>query len=207
MEWMLPAKDTYFAPVLARTPEGFELDHLEFALKQCKQFGVAIDGGAHIGTWTVALAKRFARVIAFEPALDTYLCLTNNTKHLHNVVPFNAALGARTGIVGVVDDPTRKGNTGARQVDPSGEGVFLHTIDSLKLSVDFIKLDVEGFELYALQGAEFTLRIHKPTVMVECKKFNPPRYGGPQAAISFLLKLGYKHVGGVGNDQVFVYDR
>lgn len=209
IDWQLPKTDLYFRKILQKSPEGFELDHLDFALQHCKQFRVAVDGGAHIGTWSVALAKRFQLVYAFEPAQDTFNCLALNTKHIYNVVRSRRALGEHDSHCLVKDDILRPGNSGARIVEwdvgfgnNNAQGVAL---DSYVFEdVDFIKLDVEGGELLALKGATETIARYKPTIMIECKKFDPPRHGGPEQAILFLKELGYKHVGGVNNDWVFV---
>jgi len=209
MEWALPEVDTYFRKILENTPNGFEIDHLEEALKYCTRFRTAVDGGAHIGTWSVHLATRFRKVLAFEPATDTYKCLAQNTAHMLNILPLRAALGARDGSCIVVDDLTRMGNTGSRMiVNGIGDNahciVPLDALDRYKLEdLDFLKLDVEGYEVEALKGAVETIRNCRPTIMVECKQFSPPRNGGPEATIQLLTNLGYNEVGGIRNDRVF----
>jgi FkbM family methyltransferase len=205
MTWMLPPKDTYFAPLL--TPEGFEIDHLKEALKFCKRFRTAVDGGAHIGTWSAFMSTWFKTVFAFEPAQDTYECLIENTKRYSGVVTRNAALGSQPGNCIVIDDATRKGNTGARMImRAEGNAVVpVLTVDELNLrDLDFLKLDLEGGELEALRGAMRTIKHCAPTIMVECKEFNPVRNGGVAAVKNYLGWLGYKEVGGLRNDKVFV---
>jgi len=208
MTWKLPPTDTYFGPALAKTPEGFELDHLEFALQYCQRFRFAIDGGAHVGTWSVALAKRFKQVVAFEPAADTYACLVENTAAYPNIRTVRAALGSIDGVCFVHDDATRKGNTGSRMVveDPTGT-VPLVRLDSVKFDeVDFLKLDLEGYEGEALKGAKQLLFDCAPVVMVECKQFSPPRHGGPEQTVQLLANFGYSEVGGIRNDRVFLLE-
>lgn len=205
MDWVLPEADSYFRQLLM--PEGFEINHLQEALKFCPRFRTAVDGGAHIGTWSVHMAKRFQKVLAFEPALDTYVCLAANTIDYNNIMPINAALGPEAGRCIVVNDPTRIGNTGARTVvDGAGrETVPVDALDQYNLvDLDFLKLDVEGAELLALIGAVSTIKRCKPTILVECKNFSPPRHGGPEATIKFLKELGYRWVGGLRNDRVFI---
>ena len=49
-----------------------------------------------------------------------------------------------------------------------GEEIKLTTIDSLELErLDFIKLDIEGYELFALKGAEETIKRCKPLIAFE----------------------------------------
>lgn len=211
MYWAIPADDNYFKPILEQTPEGFELDHLVAALEYCNSFRFAVDGGAHIGTWAVALAKRFKQVIAFEPATDTFSCLVSNTYSLPNVNTIHAALGEVEGVCVVVNDPTRKGNTGSRTIQVaspqtmSGPHVVMNRLDSYHFTqLDFLKLDVEGSEPLALRGATETIERCRPVIMVECKAFTPPRNGGPEATRQVLTNLGYGEVGGIRNDRVFL---
>lgn len=214
-EWAIPQGDSYFKSILQQTPEGFEIDHLREALKFCKRFRTALDGGAHIGTWTVHLAKVFEEVWAFEPAPDTYECLLMNTAQLRNVKRAKKALGAGHEICAVEDDPTRVGNSGSRTVRVLGPEVRLKnveapvaevvTIDGLAIeNLDFLKLDVEGHELFALEGARETIARCQPTIVVELKKFDPPRNGGPVKVVELLSQLGYHMAGGIRNDKVFV---
>jgi FkbM family methyltransferase len=56
-------------------------------------------------------------------------------------------------------------------------------LDALRLAPAFVKLDVQGFELAALEGLHDTLRTHRPPVMLECP-------GSPE--VSFLAQFGYE---------------
>jgi len=55
--------------------------------------------------------------------------------------------------------------------------------------IDFIKIDVEGFELQALQGCEQTILEHKPVIAMEVLK-SDMRNGG-SAALDYLVLHGY----------------
>lgn len=207
MNWKLPEADTYFGPILAKTPEGFEIDHLDYALRFCKNFRTAIDGGAHIGTWTVHLARLFQKVVAYEPADDTFECLAHNTAHLPNVTAIRGALGFVNTYGTMVDDPTRVGNTGSRMVRPSEDGFPIRRLDSEKfpLPVDLLKLDLEGSEFLALDGARGLLARDRPVLIVEHKEFKPPRCGGVWAVQNLLRELCYQEVGRKRNDAVYTF--
>jgi len=221
MNWALPEVDTYFAKVMG--PKGFEIDHLEYALKYCIAFNSAVDGGAHVGSWTLYLANMFKLVYAFEPAPDTYECLKRNTagRHFGKVIALRGALSLTSGHCIVSDDPTRVGNTGSRTIksapkynyaQPAGANyeyphglAQMYTLDSFSFKeLDFLKLDVEGEEINALKGAVMTINRCAPTIVVECKEFNPPRHGGPVVVRKFLSELNYIEIGGIRNDRVFV---
>lgn len=58
--------------------------------------------------------------------------------------------------------------------------------------VDFIKIDVEGFELFVLQGAQRILRIHEPAVLCEVTDVSRERYGSSAHDVFDLLyDIGY----------------
>lgn len=208
MSWALPEADTYFGPMLERDPRGFQIDHLDAALRHCTQFRTAVDGGAHVGTWSAAMGKRFARVLAFEPAHDTFVCLSENLHDVANVDLYCVALGAVRCSGRVMDDPTRPGNTGARHLNVAAPGeTEILPLDGFELpDLDFLKLDVEGYELHALQGAAETLQRCAPVVLIECKRFKPPRFGvDEEAAGTWLKGAGYREATRMRNDRVFVH--
>lgn len=207
--WALPQADTYFATRLSA--DGFEIDHLIPALKYVKHWRVAVDGGAHIGTWSVELARHFERVISFEPARDTFTCLQENTRGLLNIFTMRAALGAVHAYGVVVDDPKRPGNTGARFLRANGAGdVVVRPLDELGLEhLDLLKLDVEGHEYEALIGGAETIRRCRPVIIAEFKRFEGERGGrDPELVAELLAKSigGYREVERTRNDRIFVAD-
>jgi FkbM family methyltransferase len=175
--WCFPDADEFMAGEL--TPDGrYQDSHLEAALALVTDFSCAIDGGAHVGTWTRPMSQRFARVIAVEPSPDTFEALSANVTAFGctNVELHQAALGSEPGFVSLAPlDPRAEAlrNTGARYVHESpGATIQRLRIDDWKLDTcGFIKLDVEGSEPLALEGALLTLRRCRPIVLFENKKF------------------------------------
>jgi FkbM family methyltransferase len=212
-DYWLPDADSYFEPIFKRG-EGFQLDRLDTALSFVppERFGVAVDGGAHVGSWTRVLAGCFERVIAFEPAIDTYECLVKNTEAYPNVFTYNEALGDADKLVTVMDDVTRAGNTGSRFVQPCASVSSVRTsamtsLDALKLDrLDFLKLDVEGAELLALQGARLTLLEYRPVVLVESKKGMAERFGNVTGdCLRYLTALGATQVATIKSDYIYTF--
>jgi len=69
-----------------------------------------------------------------------------------------------------------------------GIQVPVRTIDSYQFSdVDFVKLDVEGHELQCVQGAEQTIRVQHPLLIVEQNRGNTD-------ACDLLIEWGYQEV-------------
>jgi FkbM family methyltransferase len=148
-------------------------EHIEEVLERYVRPGsVALDVGAHIGTHTLTLARLVGpsgRVYAFEPVMKSYRELYRNLElnGVTNVVPLRYALGK--GPASVIEmDPIHPGEEGGTSVGRGGDRVELRTLDSFGFEqVSLIKIDVEGFELPVLDGAEDTIRRNRPVLIVE----------------------------------------
>jgi predicted O-methyltransferase YrrM len=92
----------------------------------------------------------------------------------------------------------------------STEDVAVDTLDavveSLSLqSVDFVKIDTEGHELFVLRGAEHTLKKFKPLVLAEFNAANTVQNGYLKDRIpELMLKWGYLYRE-VGNEDLLFY--
>ena len=161
---------------------------------------VCLDIGAHVGLWSMHLVKLFAALHAFEPVPRHAEIFPHNVA-ARNVTLHRVALGARTGTVSlaVPADCTgnaqvldarlvRRGSGAARDI---WHGVPMRTLDSFGLvRADFVKIDVEGYELPVVQGARETLLRCRPNLVLE-QKGNEAAYGqAPNAALDYLRDLG-----------------
>lgn len=160
-----------------------ELEILWAALPRVKNFAGAIDGGANIGIWSLALAKHFAAVLAFEPVRFSFENLRERIEaaKAHNVYPLQHALYDRQCAMLMEAPPKRSASTAyfGKVCEPGTPGwVQAIPIDLMPLDdVGLIKLDLEGAELRALVGAEKTLSKHQPIVIVERVEKQLQRYG------------------------------
>lgn len=162
-DWLWPANDTVQrALAFGRLPD------LWAALKFVPKFDVAVQAGGNMGVWPKQLAERFTTVYTFEPDPLNFRCLCENVRN-ERVFKFNAGLGLRNHPVGMA----RTDNCGAHKI--AGHGAIpMLTIDDLCLwsaGVDFIQLDVEGYECRALQGADRTIAECHPVIMIEDKDY------------------------------------
>jgi FkbM family methyltransferase len=124
----------------------------------------AVDVGANIGIYTQLLAKlvgESGRVYAFEPSPYNFELLTRYTKG-SNVTAVQAAVGDKTGEISLY--LSDKLNVDHRTYQ-SGEGRTEIRVPSYRLDdyikdekVDFIKMDIQGFEYQALLGMKNILR-------------------------------------------------
>lgn len=209
--WYLPSDDTYFAQFVAGPAprrNGFYREHLQAALEFVTAWECAIDVGAHVGFWSFDLAQRFRTVHAFEPVPATFDCLDRNMAEFGNVLTYNMAVGDKAGACVVHNDKKRPGNSGSNYVMPDRAGdVPMRTLDELRFpSCDFLKVDVEGFELRVLEGARDLISQHRPVISMECTDFKfKDRYGIPEGrAEAWLLKRGYRVAWAQRPDKVFV---
>jgi len=150
-----------------------------------------IDVGAHSGTWSYNFAHWFDHVEAFEPVIAHRECFEANTAPVKGKITLNPfALGDRGAMVSIV---TETGSSGNSMVSVSGKGtVEMRTLDSFEFQdVDFIKIDVEGYEEFVLRGAERTIKKWKPVICVEQKRDMSMRFGLKQlGALKWLYTLG-----------------
>lgn len=204
--WVLPASDRHFPKYLSTAPkvEGrrmYQSQHIQQSLQLCAQRRTALDVGGHVGFWSYYLSLAFERVHAFEPNELFAQCFERNVR-ARSVTLHRVALGEAERKIELEVDPA---NTGATHVRPGVEGAIpMRRLDDFKLDeVDFIKIDVEGFERQVLEGGRETLARCRPVVIVEQKEF-AGRYGMEQyAAAELLQSLGAVVLAQVVKDLIF----
>lgn len=144
-------------------------DRQEIALlhKYIKKGDVVLDIGANIGFYTrilSALAGDTGKVYAFEPDPTNFSHLQKNAGHLKNVVLIRKAVSDQTGKINLyhsdllnVDHKTYATEDFSSQSE----------IDSVKADdaienkkVDFIKIDIQGYEHFAFQGMQEIFRLN-----------------------------------------------
>lgn len=165
-----------------------------------------VQAGGHLGVYPKRLAQEFATVYTFEPAPALFPLLLANAPE-PNIVRFQAALGAKAELVRL-SQTRRDGKPNAHEgvTHVSGPGVIpTMRLDDLALAtLDLVCLDIEGWELYALQGAAQTIARCKPVLMVEINK-NLGFVGiEPDAVRGYIEGFGYRFVERHQSDEVFV---
>jgi FkbM family methyltransferase len=183
----------------------YQYHKLEAALRWVMRWRVAVDVGGHCGLWSMHLATRFGKVHAFEPVAAHRACFERNLAGLESrYVLHGCALGERDGSVSIHTAPTSSGDS---WVDGPGEIPLKRLDDFAPQEVDFIKLDCEGFELFALRGAEEMLRRCKPAVIVEQKPGRAQKFGLKETeAVDYLRSLGAHLRTAISGDYVLSWD-
>jgi FkbM family methyltransferase len=150
-----------------------------------REGSVFLDVGAHAGVMSLAASRWLGgtgRVYAFEPSLREYRRLLESVdlSHVSNITAVRAAVGATSGRgrLRVADAPHSGLNTlGDRFAyssvsESSRESAEIVTLDDFVRRrgisrIDVIKLDIEGGETAALEGAMQVLRCARPVIVVE----------------------------------------
>ena len=128
---------------------------------------VVVDAGANIGIYSQFLSRCVGptgAVHSFEPSPDNFKRLSAATGKLPNVRLLQAAVGERSGESKLyisdklnVDHRTYKADGDSRRVVPI-EMVALDDYFKPSQRVDLIKMDIQGYELHALRGANRVLQ-------------------------------------------------
>jgi FkbM family methyltransferase len=167
------------------------------------------DLGAHIGSFAIPLAQKVGpggRIVVVEGLPETFVVLERN---LRRSVPQATAslvnaLIASAGQRYAAQTP--QGNTGANFFSPAagGEGVAVPatTLDALCHAHFFprvVKIDLEGFEAFALEGGR-ELLARRPIIYAEIADQLLRRTGASVAQLDGLLQgHGYRYFRNVGD--------
>ncbi|MBW2675086.1 MAG: FkbM family methyltransferase [Deltaproteobacteria bacterium] len=155
-----------------------------------------VDVGAGLGYYAVRMSKRVKRVHAFEPNPSVRRILSRNLElnGCENVKVWPVALGVGRGALELHIDKLSSSLLPRRGAE-SSVAVEVVSMDELFITPNIIKIDVEGYELEVLRGAEGTLKLCAPYVLVEHHDFRPDwaeqckgLYGKCEA---LMARLGY----------------
>ena len=161
----------------------------------------ALDIGANLGYYARPLSEivgTAGRVHAVEPVPVVCRVLRRNLRGCRNVEIFDCALGAENKEITMSNDSARETGylgTGRNFVgDAAGEGAVTFTARMRRGSelfaglerLDFVKCDVEGYELIVMHELRPLLERFRPTVLIETGGENRPQI------IELFTELDYK---------------
>ncbi len=202
--YYFPDDETHFQPFLEKGD--YQILQREMGVGTCRALNtplnVAVDIGAHVGLWAKPLTGVFQKVICFEPRAENVECLKKNLHGLNaEIHPF-----------GLSDETTRKTFYMPTDIHNSGAGSFgefgerqastsqvdVRTLDSFNIpEINFIKMDVQGWEINALRGGHDTIRRTQPIILCE----NHPQRWQLTAA---FMELGYEKILRVVKEDIYV---
>lgn len=198
-----------------------EFDDLTFLYSEIRRSPkIIFDCGANVGFVSYQFYKRFkgAKIYAFEPNPSVFSVLSKNTlAESEFVFPFNYGIGDQKGEL----DFFKNNNTGTSSfLEPNDfhKSHMARKYQKIKVPVvsiaDFcnendindiaiLKLDIEGFELKALQGCEEMLK-NKQIEFVFAEVNLIPTYDGQcliEEVIAYLRSLNYIPYNFYGNNE------
>ncbi len=188
---------------------------------------VCIDIGANLGYYARTLARLAGpegRVYAVEPVAPVRKVLSRNLRRCVNTEIIPYALGGEDRTVVLANDSARETGylgTGRNFVKESGGRSDVEFVAEMRRGsglfgglkrLDFIKCDVEGYELHILREMRPVLERHRPTVLIETGGENRP------AVVRLFGELGYRGytladgrevplTSGSGKDIIFRYQK
>jgi FkbM family methyltransferase len=167
----------------------------------CDDGCIVLDAGANCGIFSIPIAQRIrergGRVIAFEPQRMMFNALSGSValNDLRNIFAYQMALSDTEGHVELPEinyhsnaADTDFGSVEVSKLSQPPAPSFLTdrvvkcmTIDGMRLHrLDFVKIDVEGFELNVLIGGKKTIQYYRPFLHIEYWKV------GKDAIINFF---------------------
>ena len=166
-----------------------------------------IDGGANLGYYSLlasTLVGRSGKVVAVEPdEMNLSRLAQNIALNDFSIEIVRAALGSEQGRATVFD--LAGGSHAMRTLAPAADGTSVQlnacdvtTVDQIAADLPpssrmVIKLDIEGGEVAALQGATRTLVERRPDLIVELNRVALARFGTtPSAVVAALRYHGYR---------------
>ncbi|MEA3315645.1 MAG: FkbM family methyltransferase, partial [Campylobacterota bacterium] len=124
---------------------------------------VFIDGGGYVGDTTPNIIKNypnFKKTYLIEPNQLHINIAKRDFGDIKNIEFINCGLGSKK--IKTTNSQIKQNNC-----DHNFQALNIDTIDNIvKEKVDFIKLDIEGAEQDAIDGAEKTIRNNKPILAI-----------------------------------------
>jgi FkbM family methyltransferase len=189
-EYDISNDDTYWQKILSKGI--FQVNNIRKLRELRPNARTIIDIGGNIGTNTIEYATWGKQVKSFEPTPELYQQLLKNISlnttnvdtvrwedsqtmtRTASIDTFQCALGNEVGSVHMKAFTNNKGkNHITKGMNPLFEidGIIevpIHKLDDYNFTdVDVIKIDVEGYELFVLQGGEQTIMKYRPVIQTE----------------------------------------
>jgi FkbM family methyltransferase len=187
-----------------RRGEYFEKPIIDIAERYIKRGTAAIDVGANFGQMAIhfsKLAGENGKVYAFDADDYVFQVFQKNiaANKASNVVSVFGAVYSCEGRVFRFpkQDFVEFGAYGSYGLDPtadSGRNVTSITVDGLGIQepISFMKVDVQGSDLFAMQGARQTIARHRMPIIFEFEQQFQERFGTSfQDYVDFVKEIDY----------------
>ena len=177
------------------------------------------DIGSFHGLLALFFSRRAKQVICFEPNRFNHGRLMENLglNAVKNVQVRKVGIGSERALMRMTGSPLMPGGSSldasvAKGIEQTGMDVIVEEIQVVRLDdevreaqlppPDFIKIDIEGFELEALKGARETLAAHSPTLFLEMHgETMAEKRRKVREIVDFLTEAGYGSIFHIESEQ------
>jgi FkbM family methyltransferase len=201
MSLVVPADDVTVVPgLVGGFYERIELDIFQAVVASAS---LIVDVGGNVGVYAclAAAGAPSKRVVTFEPVPDNLEYLRRNLERnglSARVEVVDKAVSDVSGLqpIYLADSIGTHSLSSAGSVNGSRIEVEVITLDAFlaRREVDVIKIDVEGFDGYALRGARELLESRRPTLFVEFVPSSLAAAGFDPREMIELISGIYEHV-------------
>lgn len=169
----------------------YEYNELNEIINFIKNKNLCLDIGANIGNHSIFFSKFFKKVYSFEPHPKILPLLKYNVKNIRNIKIFNYGLSDKKKKILISDGNHH--HLGGSSINASGiTKIKVNKLDNIfkNKKIDFIKIDVEGYELKVLNGCKKILKHNSAILNIE---FDAKDFNEKNSIIKFLKKNNYKY--------------
>jgi len=196
IEWKLNLANSNHRWIVYGVYEGTSF--LNWAKRNLPPNAIVIDAGANIGQWLLYVAQLIpqGKLLAFEPGdfAATWLteCLAHNSNLPVTLIKSGVGDKAMTGHLAAAGSAVNMGAQNQISTDGTGEPISIVRLgDELRSRsidrVDLLKMDVEGYEINALDGVREYLTDHRiRAIYSELYKEDGRK------VVEYLRKVGYE---------------
>jgi FkbM family methyltransferase len=163
----------------------FDINTINQYVKYFKDGDVLLNIGANIGCYVVPFINKASKIICFEPHPHSFNCLQYNLSAYNNIDLYNDAVSDSNNSYEMCFDNANIGASYIQSVSDSNKQTKY---------IDEFSLDCEGCEFNILNGAQSTIKKHKPIIVMEINEGALLRQNTNTKALFALLdKMNYTY--------------
>lgn len=185
----------------------FEPENIEIAKRFIAKGSTVLDIGANFGQMAIEFSKLVGEngvVYAFEAQDKVFAYMKKNfeANNCKNIIAKEGAVYHENDVVLIFPEPDIEGQNpyGANAINPKlskGREVKTFTIDSLNIStpISFMKVDIQGSDIFAMKGAKETILKNKMPIFFEFEQQFQTQFDTCfQDYVDFVNDINYKFV-------------
>lgn len=182
----------------------YEPEQTDFIKNLLKEGDYVIDIGANIGYYALLMAKKVGpngKVFCFEPDKTNFSILTENIRNNNYekiIISFNDAVSNEKGILKLFISETNRGDHRIYSSDQDRNFIEINAVkldemaELKEVKIKFMKMDIQGSEMIALEGMKGLILRNKPILISEFWPKGIKMSGkNPDEYIQFFLSNGY----------------